>query len=80
LLRQDAPRPRVEKALRETLLFWANYEGIAVPPLLRRIDVQAFEDAFVRQLCFRPQSPAGANASALEAIRQTSFALGWEPF
>jgi hypothetical protein len=50
LLKSDAPRAKVEEALRETFLFWAKFDNIDVPPLLRRSDLQVFEEAFRQQL------------------------------
>ena len=81
LLHQHAPRPKVERAMRRTLMFWARYDGIPVPPLVLRAHVAAFQASFVRQLRVRrPITPAGANAAALDAVRNVSCELGWVPF
>lgn len=80
LLAKPTPPKKVEKALRETLLFWATYDGIDVPPLLRRSDVKAFEDAFVRQMQYHRWNRHGANTAALNAIRHIAWELGWVPF
>jgi hypothetical protein len=80
LLAEDAPPKKVETALRETFLFWAKFDNIDVPPLLRRADVQAFEETFRRQLQYKPRSQYGANAAALDAVRQVAWELGWVPF
>lgn len=80
LLAMPAPPKKVEAALRETLLFWAAYDGIDVPPLLLRTDVEAFGGAFLRQLQYHPSNSHGANTAALNAVRHISWQLGWVPF
>ena len=81
LLATRAPRKKVEKALRNTLLFWACFDNIPVPPLLRCFDVQAFEHLFWPRLQRLPRKDGhGANAAALEAVRELAVSLGWEPF
>jgi hypothetical protein len=80
LLAGDGPRKRTETAVRDTLLFWANFDNIVVPALLRRADVQAFKDVFLRQLQYHPRTFHGANAAALDAVRAVAFDLGWVPF
>ena len=77
---RDAPTKPLEKALRETLVFWARYDGIDLPPLLRRADVLAFELKFLHHLRCHPWSPQGANAAALDAVRAVAWARGWVPF
>jgi hypothetical protein len=77
---RDASTKPLERALRETLMFWARYDGIDLPPLLRRADVEAFELEFLHHLRRHPLSPAGANAAALGAVREVAWARGWVPF
>ena len=80
LLATHAPPKKVERALRDALLFWARFDNIPTPPLLRHADVQAFEGAFVRHLQYHPRSSHGANAAALDAVRYIAWDLGWVPF
>jgi hypothetical protein len=79
LLGRNAPRHQAERAVRETFLFWARYDRVPLPPLLKRADVQVFEDAFVGQIQWRPWTPDDVNRAARGAVHEAAETLGWVP-
>lgn len=69
------PARVVEKALRKTMLFWADFDNIPLPTPLREITVKEFARLFRRHLRARCEqewdvSRCDANAAALAALRE----------